>query len=68
MQKLLQKNLDKIERMNTEDVKLFLDGLRKYSIGTLQKELIEACEAKLARPSIGDAIVENGDISDFGGN
>jgi len=68
MKSVLQRNLDKIEKMNREDLTLFLDGLRKYSIGTIQKELVEACEAKLARPSIGDAIVENGDISDFGGN
>jgi len=38
MKSVLQRNLDKIEKMNREDLTLFLDGLRKYSIGTIQKE------------------------------
>lgn len=65
MHAMIAKELKKIDEMDTESLKKYREDRIKYSApGEMRTTLIKACDEKLARPDIGDALVVKSELDD----
>ena len=65
MEEMIKKQLARIETMDSVSLAEYRENRIKYSIGDVQKILVDACDKRLKALDRSNAIVEDGDLSDL---
>jgi len=67
MTDMIQKQMDKIEKMDSVSLLEYKESIIKYSVpGEARTKILDACDEKLRRLNRDDALVVETDMSDFG--